>query len=74
MAGIRNSYVAYCLDEAVNAFCTTVESELEKANDAKTKTAQHMQRQTVLQNYLGIKPKYRDPVGLAGKKKKQSGS
>lgn len=65
------SYEAYCLDQAVWYFGTTVDSELEKAGRGKKSKGQastEAARKRVLAKYMSSgnedtkKTKYRDPV------------
>lgn len=63
----EGSYEAYCLDEAVWAFGSRIDSEVEKAGHKRQKGEAAMQsaRKRVLDRYLkgtGDKGRYRDPV------------
>lgn len=63
----EGSYEAYCLDEAVWAFGSKIDSEVEKAGHKRQKGEAAMQaaRKRVLDRYLkgpNAKGMYRDPV------------
>lgn len=62
------SYEAYCLDQAVWYFGTSVNSELEKVGRKKAKgeSTSEAARKRVLAKYLGddAGPQYADPAAL----------
>jgi len=72
LLGVENTYAAYCLDEAIVAFGTALENELETvASAAKTARAAEGAQNFVLERWLKIgmfaeetteKPKFRNPV------------
>lgn len=64
----RGSYEAYCFDQAVWYFGTTITSELEKAGHKPQKGERAMEsaRKRVLKKYLGetSKQQYADPSAI----------
>lgn len=70
LLAIDDSYVAYCLDQAVGYFGRTLEAELEKAgSDAKNEDEAEWKRRKVLESFLGEEDKpqrglYADPAAM----------
>lgn len=63
LLNVKDDYIAFCIDEAVATFGDEIEAELQDArDDAKTKAQALLAQQQVLSRYIGIRPKYRDPV------------
>lgn len=61
--GIMDSYVAYCIDEAVALFGNTIADELSEIEDKNPKKAAQKQERYLHQR-LGIPLKFRDPAKL----------
>ena len=60
---IRDEIAAWCFDRAVHHFGSGLEYALNEAGaKAKNERAAHRARQQVLNQWLGIKPKFRSPV------------
>jgi hypothetical protein len=64
---VDDTYVAYCLDEAVTTWGTFIETELSKIEE-KTKEATEAKMQRRLRQVLGqpdeVKGSFRDPAAL----------
>lgn len=56
--GVSDGYTAYCLDNAVYTFGSTLESEL-KGVEGKNKGEMKSKTERVLQKWLGIERKFR---------------
>lgn len=70
LLAIEDTYVAYCLDQAVGYFGRHLESELEKAGaDAKSEQEGEWKRRAVLDKYFGEEDKpssgrFADPAAM----------
>lgn len=72
LLGVTDPWVAFCTDRAVFTFGTTIESEMDEAENRLPKNAKEAAhrraRQKVLDDYLGVElseqpERFRSPVG-----------
>lgn len=67
LMGIDNQFLAWCLDEAVDTFGTTVESRVRQAGKSTgksdTEKMQESRARRCLERHLGITPSFRSVGG-----------
>jgi hypothetical protein len=64
--GIRDELAAWCFDRAIHLFGISLEHDLQEAEaKAKKPWMAQLNRQRVLQQWLGVEVKFRDPGGKA---------
>jgi hypothetical protein len=68
--GIEDELGAFCFDRAVTIFGVSLENEISSTNGRSEKDTER-KRQRVMDKWLGIQPKFRDPVGMTSKKKQK---
>lgn len=74
MVGVEDAYAAWCLDGAVAHFGIQLEAELDgvkprKGSKGKDSTEQvNRKRQRILERWLGIPMKFRNPTATTGTK------
>jgi len=68
MLGVSDVWTAFCLDRAVHAFGSVLQSELD---GVEGKTAQEItrKRERILRTWLELKQQFRNPSGMVGPKK-----
>ena len=65
LLGVADPWTAYCLDNAVAHFGTSLEAELESIT-GKTDGEITKKRKRTMEKWLGIEPKYRSPMSAKG--------